>query len=53
MKSPLTTVRQPAYELGKRAAQKLIKLIENEDEPVENIEIKTELVIRESCGGNH
>lgn len=53
MKSPLTTVRQPAYELGKRAAQKLIKLIENEDEPVENIEVKTELVIRESCGGNH
>lgn len=53
MKSPLTTVRQPAYELGKWAAQKLIKLIENEDEPVENIEIKTELVIRESCGAGH
>lgn len=50
MKTPLTTVRQPAYELGKRAAQKLIQLIENDDEPTENIEVKTELVIRDSCG---
>lgn len=50
MKCPLTTVRQPAYEIGKTAADKLIRLIENEDEPVENIEVKTELVIRASCG---
>ncbi|WP_234573453.1 LacI family DNA-binding transcriptional regulator [Rhodohalobacter sp. 614A] len=50
MKTPLTTVRQPSYDLGKRAAQKLIKMIENEDEPVENIDLLTELVVRESCG---
>jgi DNA-binding LacI/PurR family transcriptional regulator len=50
MAPSLTTVRQPAYQIGKIAADKLIRLIENENEPVENIEVKTELVIRESCG---
>ena len=47
---PLTTVHQPAYEVGKRAAQKLIRTIENDDEPVENIEVETRLEIRSSCG---
>lgn len=50
LKVPLTTVRQPAYEVGKRAAQKLIRTIENKDEPAENIEVLTTLKIRESCG---
>lgn len=50
MKSPLTTVHQPAYELGKRAAQKLIKTIENKSEPSENIQVLTTLKIRASCG---
>lgn len=48
----LTTIRQPAYEVGKKGAEKLIQAIENEGETVENIEIVTELVIRESCGCN-
>ncbi|SHE47301.1 transcriptional regulator, LacI family [Fodinibius roseus] len=50
LKVPLTTVHQPAYEVGKRAAQKLIKTIEHEEEPAENIEVLTTLKIRESCG---
>src|SRR5699024_11095941 len=50
VKSPLTTVVQPAYDLGKRAARKLISQIENEEEPLENIELLTSLKIRESCG---
>lgn len=50
LKVPLTTVHQPAYEVGKRAAQKLIQTIENEDEPAENIEVLTTVKIRESCG---
>ncbi|MGD8427158.1 MAG: LacI family DNA-binding transcriptional regulator [Balneolaceae bacterium] len=49
---PLTTVHQPAYEVGKRAAQKLIQTIEDDNEPVENIEILTTLQIRSSCGCN-
>ncbi|MDZ7718471.1 MAG: LacI family DNA-binding transcriptional regulator [Balneolaceae bacterium] len=50
MKSPLTTVKQSSFELGKRAAQKLIRLIENENEHSENIEVLTSLKIRQSCG---
>ena len=52
MRSPLTTVRQPARELGKRAAQKLISMIENGNEPIEDIEIQTSSKIRSSCGCN-
>lgn len=47
---PLTTVHQPAYEVGKKAAEKLIRTIENESEPIENIVVPTELQIRSSCG---
>ena len=47
---PLTTVNQKAYSLGIKAAEKLIKTIENPNEPVENIEVVTELEIRASCG---
>lgn len=50
LKVPLTTVHQPAYEVGKRAARKLIDSIENEEEPTENIELLTTLKIRASCG---
>ena len=46
---PLTTIRQPAYEVGLRAAQKLISHIENKGESEEEIVIKTELVLRQSC----
>ncbi|WP_083750045.1 LacI family DNA-binding transcriptional regulator [Rhodohalobacter halophilus] len=48
--APLTTVHQPAYEVGKRAAEKLLKIIENEGEPAEDIEIEATLKIRRSCG---
>lgn len=47
---PLTTVYQPAYEVGKRAAQKLIQTIDHEGEPIENIEVLTTLKVRQSCG---
>ncbi len=47
---PLTTIHQPAYKVGKRAAQKLIQTIDDPDEPTENIEVLTTLKIRASCG---
>jgi DNA-binding LacI/PurR family transcriptional regulator len=47
---PLTTVRQPAYQVGTVAADKLIRTIENSDEQVEYIEVGTEIIIRASCG---
>lgn len=50
LETPLTTVHQPAYKVGKRAVQKLLQSIEHEQEPVENIQIITTLKIRASCG---
>ena len=50
LKCPLTTVYQPSESIGRKAAEKLIKVIENKDEPVENIDLLTGLVIRRSCG---
>lgn len=50
--TPLTTVEQPAYQVGKRAAEKLISIINNEDPEPENIEVLTKLKIRSSCGAH-
>jgi DNA-binding LacI/PurR family transcriptional regulator len=50
MTSPLTTIRQPAYKIGKRSSQKLISLIEDSDEEVDQVTVPTELIVRESCG---
>ena len=47
---PLTTINQPAYDIGKKAAEKLIRTIEDDDEPIENVELIANLVIRKSCG---
>ncbi len=49
---PLTTMRQPAYEVGKTACRKLIAHIENKKEPSEDIILTTDLVVRKSCGCN-
>jgi DNA-binding LacI/PurR family transcriptional regulator len=47
---PLTTVHQPAYEVGKKAAETLLGTINGENESVENIEVLTQMKIRLSCG---
>ena len=47
---PLTTVKQPGYELGVNAAELLIKRLNNRDASKMNIVLNTELVVRESCG---
>jgi DNA-binding LacI/PurR family transcriptional regulator len=47
---PLTTMRQPAYEVGKRAAQKLLDIVEGRSTSVDEIIIKNEQVLRRSCG---
>ncbi len=47
---PLTTVRLPAYAQGRRAADLLIHLINDEETTETQILLETELVIRESCG---
>lgn len=46
---PLTAVRQPAYEIGKRAAEQLILRIKAPTRPTASMVLKTELMIRSSC----
>ncbi len=46
---PLTTLRQPMRESGKRAAQLLIETIQDPDRPPEQILIQANLVERASC----
>ncbi len=48
--SPLTTLRQPAYIIGKTAAETLISEIEGKSKPGKKIIVQTELAIRKSCG---
>ncbi len=46
---PLTTVRQPTFEMSKRAAEILLQKIRGE--PVPDLELfKTKVIIRRSCG---
>ncbi|MDC7218992.1 MAG: EAL domain-containing protein [Spirochaetales bacterium] len=46
---PLTTIKEPIYELGKEAAHALADVFEGK-EPEKEIYIPTSLVIRRSCG---
>lgn len=47
---PLTTVEQPAHEVGHQAANKLLRLISNTEELHERVVVMTKLKIRSSCG---
>ncbi|MFH1523357.1 MAG: LacI family DNA-binding transcriptional regulator [Chloroflexota bacterium] len=47
----LTTVRQPVVQFGIRAVETLIQEIENRDSLPRRIIMDTELIIRQSCGG--
>ena len=48
---PLTTVRQPMREMGKRAARMLLGAIADPDTPQERVELPTELVVRSTTAG--
>lgn len=47
---PLTTIRQPIYELGATAASELIAQLESDEPSRIQKRLPVELVIRESCG---
>lgn len=47
---PLTTVKQPGYELGVNAAELLIKRLNNADSNSIDIVLNPELIVRKSCG---
>ncbi len=46
---PLTAVRQPGYEIGKRAADLLYQRIIEPEKPSVKMMLNTELIIRHSC----
>lgn len=46
---PLTTVRQPLYQMGEEAAKLLFALLNDEKSDPQKIFLDTQLVIRESC----
>lgn len=48
MEVPLTTIRQPAFEMGEAAVARVLKLIANQSEKNEKIIFKPRLVIRDS-----
>lgn len=50
---PLTTVRQQISQMGSKAVEFLINLIENDIRSTQHIIMDTELVVRESCGASH
>jgi GntR family transcriptional regulator, arabinose operon transcriptional repressor len=45
---PLTTVAQPAYQLGVEAARLLLKRVRGDTSPAQHIRLPTELIVRES-----
>ena len=47
---PLTTVQQPVYEKGTRAADTLLDQIDGETSSGNHVTLEPELVVRESCG---
>ena len=46
----LTTVRLPAFSLGKGAADLLIRIINNQSVNKQEVLLETELIVRSSCG---
>lgn len=46
----LTTVRQPVTEMGQKAVELLLDIIENGTEPPRHIILSTKLIIRSTCG---
>lgn len=47
---PLTTVGQPAYELGEEAMRLLLRQMEQPGGRAQHLVLKPELIVRESCG---
>ncbi|MBK8023140.1 MAG: substrate-binding domain-containing protein [Chloroflexi bacterium] len=50
---PLSTIRQPQYEMGTKAAELLCERIQNRDLPQRQIIIQPQLIVRGSTAQNH
>ncbi|RLC83396.1 MAG: LacI family transcriptional regulator, partial [Chloroflexi bacterium] len=49
---PLTTVRQPIYEIGRRICRMLLERLQTGSPQKEHVILQPELVVRASCGAN-
>ena len=47
---PLTTMRQPIYEIGRQICNMLIRLITGQTLPEQHVLMQPELIVRQSCG---
>ncbi len=54
LETGLTSVAQPAMEIGRRSAMRLVELIRSKDnsQKPEQVFLETRLVVRETCGAN-
>jgi LacI family transcriptional regulator/LacI family repressor for deo operon, udp, cdd, tsx, nupC, and nupG len=46
---PLSVVRQPAYEVGRAAAELLLKRLTNRNSPAAWLRLRPRLILRSSC----
>jgi LacI family transcriptional regulator, fructose operon transcriptional repressor len=46
----LTVIEQPTYEIGRTAAELLIKRIADSNRSIRDVVLKTRLIVRQSCG---
>lgn len=46
----LTTIKQPMFQMGQRAVERLMALINDPNSPRQHRRIETELIVRDSCG---
>jgi len=49
---PLTAVSQPGYEIGRRATEMLLQRIADPRREYAKVELRTKLVVRQSCGSH-
>jgi DNA-binding LacI/PurR family transcriptional regulator len=50
---PLTAVAQPAYDLGRLAADALVRRLEDPRRPTSTVMLSPRLLVRASCGDHH
>ena len=47
---PFTVIEQPTYEIGNTAVELLVKRIQDPTRSTREVTLKTQLIIRQSCG---
>jgi LacI family transcriptional regulator len=50
LQPPLTVIAQPTFEMGRIAARLLLDRIRIPDNPIQRINLETQLIVRRSCG---